>query len=601
VELEAPDTADLEDSLSETALTQSDLRENEMLEPTLTQPAGPVANLTSPVSGPKMPPPHEAPASRPQGHSDHPGRADAIAIARAAIHHLNGEPQRALETLQAVDRENETPDLLMARGYLQVELKHFEAGLETFNTLVALQPQSAEGLFQQGLCFHKLSRIAEALPSFEKAAAVRPDWIEIPLARAICHLNLKQYIAAMEQAEVCLKIETDYSPALSVKAVALHLTWEPERASALYQQVLRANPRCVQTLMNLVTLSLQQKKYEEVRHWSSELVSIQPENALALEGMAVAAFYRGDFENAHRYYEKLTQLMPDQTEHWLNLGTSLQKQSRIEEAAQAYAKACRVRPDSLNAHLYLGAALWKAGDLQAAAQTYETAAMRWPEREELTLSLSQVLEALHQNANAESVCTRFCERTPNRAPMWFRLGYLQWKRGAASEAVPSFERAVELHPGWTEAEINLALALQATGQVDRSESILESVLQREPNHAGALRAMATLALNQPGNAQKALDLHNKLIDLSEANEDVYFNCGVLAQSLNLPEDAIRYYREAIARRKNFAEALLNLGHVLSTIGQTAEAKNYWVPALELKPEFALTYFRRGMEPAGRRA
>jgi protein O-GlcNAc transferase len=135
--------------------------------------------------------------------------------------------------------------------------------------------------------------------------------------------------------------------------------------------------------------------------------------------------------------------------------------------------------------------------------------------------------------------------------------------------------------------------------LDRSQSILETVLTREPNHPGASRALASLALNQ-SRPEQALALHERLIALGEANEDVYFNCGVLAQGLNRPEEAIKYYREAIAVRKNFAEALLNLGHVLSTLGQTAEAKNYWVPALELKPEFALTYFRRGFEPAGKR-
>ncbi len=534
----------------------------------------------------------------PRAQSD-PNRADMVAIARAAIHHLNGDPVQALEALLAVGRENETVDLLISRGYLQVELKQFEAGWETFAKVVALQPASSEGWFQQGLCLHKLGRIPEALSCFEKAAPLRPDWIEIPLARAICHLSLKQYVAAMDQAELCLKLDPNYHPALSVKAVALHLTWEPEKAAVLYQQVLRANPGCVQTLMNLLTLALQQKKYDDVRQWATELMTAQPTNALAIEGMAVAAFYHSDFENARRYYEKLTELAPEMAEHWLNLGTTLQKQARLEDAAQAYGRAARVRPDSLNAHLYQGSALWKAGDLAGARAAYETAVMKWPDREELTLSLSQVLEGLNQTANAETVCAKFCERTANRAPVWFRLGYLQWKRGASDQAIASFETALELHPGWTEAEINLALACQATGQLDRSQSILEGVLTREPNHPGASRALASLALNQ-SRPEQALALHEKLIALGEANEDVYFNCGVLAQTLNRPEDAIKYYREAIAVRKNFAEALLNLGHVLSTLGQTAEAKNYWVPALELKPEFALTYFRRGFEPAGKR-
>jgi len=279
----------------------------------------------------------------------------------------------------------------------------------------------------------------------------------------------------------------------------------------------------------------------------------------------VAAFYRNDFENARRNYEKLTELAPEMAEHWLNLGTTLQKQSRLEESAHAYARACRVRPDSINAHVYLGAALWKAGDLTAACSAYEAAALKWPDREELTLSHSQVLEALDQSANAETVCAKFCERTPNRAAVWFRLGYLQWKRGAAEPAISSFESALQLHPGWTEAEINLALACQATGQLDRAQTLLEGVRHREPHHAGALRALATLTLKQ-SKQQQALDLHKQLIEMGEANEDVFFNCGVLAQGLNHPEDAIKYYREALALRKELRRSIaqprprpLNLG------------------------------------------
>jgi tetratricopeptide (TPR) repeat protein len=542
------------------------------------------------LAGPQVIPPTKIELSI-QSRSDS-GQSDATIIARAAIHHMNGETERALKTLLMVAQADETADLLIARGYIQVELKQFEPALDTFTRLVGMQPESAEALFQQGLCLQKLGRIAEAIPCFEKAAPLRSDWIEIPLARAICHLGLKQYPAALEQAEVCLKLDPGYPPALSAKAVALHLTWEPDRAAVLYQQVLQATPGCVQTLMNLVTLALQQKKYDDVRRWASELLTVQPENFLGLEGLAVEAFYRDDLESARSFYEKLAGLAPDTAEHWLNLGTTLQKQGRLRDASQAYARAARVRPDSLNTHLYLGASLWKAGDLAAARAVYETAILKWPEREELALSLSQVLEDLRLPSDAETVCAKFCERTPKLPAVWFRLGTLQWKRGAAEAAIVSFENALKLRPVWTEAGINLALACQAAGQLDRSQSILESVRSREPNHTGALRALASVTLSQ-SKTQEALDLHQQLIDSGEANEDVYFNCGVLAQSLNRPDDAMKYYRQAIDLRKNFAEALLNLGHVLATQGQTAEAKNYWVPALELKPEFALTYFRRG--------
>jgi hypothetical protein len=87
------------------------------------------------------------------------------------------------------------------------------------------------------------------------------------------------------------------------------------------------------------------------------------------------------------------------------------------------------------------------------------------------------------------------------------LGYLQWKRGAADR-----RSRVLVCPGtasgWTEAEINLALACQATGQMDRAQACSKR-FAAEPNHAGALRAGYAVLNREP---EQALDLHKQLID-----------------------------------------------------------------------------------------
>ena len=58
------------------------------------------------------------------------------------------------------------------------------------------------------------------------------------------------------------------------------------------------------------------------------------------------------------------------------------------------------------------------------------------------------------------------------------------------------------------------------------------------------------------------------------------------------EEAIKLYRDAIAQRPNFAEALLNLGHALKAKGHQDEAKTCWKQALEVKPELAQGYFEQ---------
>jgi tetratricopeptide (TPR) repeat protein len=49
----------------------------------------------------------------------------------------------------------------------------------------------------------------------------------------------------------------------------------------------------------------------------------------------------------------------------------------------------------------------------------------------------------------------------------------------------------------------------------------------------------------------------------------------------------------ITEEPEFAEALLNLGHALMSLGQEEEARSFWRRAIREKPELAQTYF----EPA----
>jgi protein O-GlcNAc transferase len=521
-----------------------------------------------------------------------PARADAGAIAKAAIHHLNGDLAAALQCLVSLEPELETEDVLKARGYLQLELGKYAAAAESYGSASKKDPAAAESWFQWGFCLYKLGDFADALKRFEKTASLGAAWIELPLAESMCLLGLKQYSKAIEKTDECLRLNQSYVPALFTKAVALQLTWNPEQAADLYGQVLGYDPKCVQAHMNLITLGLQQKKYALVEQYSARLLELQPDNPLALEGLAVSSFSKEDYDTARKWYTRLTETVPTQAEHWLNLGITLRKQSLLTEALHSFTRAREVRPDSIHAHTHLAETRWKLGDLTGARDCYQEAVTKWPDREELTLNLSHVLEELENMEAAVRVCEQFCSQKADKERVWFRLGYLQLKSGSAVASAESFARTLQLRPVWPESEVNLALACYTAGRFDRAEEVLLALLQREPDHLEASKGLATVSLSQD-NDERALGLHKKLLELGEKSADIYYNCGVLSHKLNRPDEAVGFYREAIAIRKDFPEALLNLGHVLKASGESDEAKSCWIPALELNPELALKYFRRG--------
>lgn len=531
------------------------------------------------------------PAQNPSGEPVIPARPDALPIANAAIFHLKGDLTSALRCLTTVAPALETADLLRARGYLQIELKDFAGAAESYAGAAARQPESVENWFQWGFSLQKAGRSAEALEKLEKAQSLGGSWIEIPLARSIALLGIKEYRRAISAAEECLVRDSGYVPALFAKAVALHLTWEIPHATEVYLTVLKHNPAHVPALMNLITAGMQQKKYDDVRRHAGALLQIEPQNTLAIEGLGIAAFATNDFGQAREHFKKLTELAPDQAEHWLNLGVSQRRLGLTAESIESFLRARQIRPDSVQAHTQLGDALWKSGDLAAARACYEAAVRKWPEREELTLSLSYILEELKAVAEAEQVCAEFCKRRSDRPQVWFRLGCLEWQRADTEGSLDSFGKALALQPVWLEAEINFGLANLAANRLDDAEKAFGSILEREPDNIEATKGLATAALARQQD-ERALGLHLRLLDLGEATADVHFNCGVLSHRLNRLKEAADHYRAALKIRNEFAEALLNLGHTLKSIGEGEQAKDFWIPALELQPEFALSYFSR---------
>jgi len=65
---------------------------------------------------------------------------------------------------------------------------------------------------------------------------------------------------------------------------------------------------------------------------------------------------------------------------------------------------------------------------------------------------------------------------------------------------------------------------------------------------------------------------------------------LLHQQSGNNDRALNCYQMAVEEEPEFAEALLNLGHVLKHAGQEEEALERWRKALELKPELAAGYF-----------
>src|SRR5438477_547789 len=173
-------------------------------------------------------------------------------------------------------------------------------GTQRWRRYVELKSVSQEG---EELATRTVAAGTRVNGTTQEAARAGSNWIETPLAIGICQLNLKHYNEAIASFEACLTLDSKYQPALFTKAVALHLTWNFDGAVKAYEAILAIDPRCEESLLNMISLGLQQKNFELIETYSKRLLDIKPGVPQALEGLAVSAFARGDFSVAEKHYK----------------------------------------------------------------------------------------------------------------------------------------------------------------------------------------------------------------------------------------------------------------------------------------------------------
>jgi protein O-GlcNAc transferase len=512
-------------------------------------------------------------------------------LAHAVIAHLKGDPAAALGLLDpGAASEKDVPETLAARAHLLTELKKYKEAVGEYEKLLALRPHYAEGHYQCGTCLYHLGRFEEALPYFARSSELDPTHVDTYLVKGICQLHLKRSEEALESFAKCLEKSPNLEAALLGKGVALQLAWEFDEATEVYKQVLRRNPNCEEAAVNLIALGMQRKDYAMVRQQAQSLLARNASAQPALEGLATAAFAEGKYEEAAGHYCRLVDLHSRNFDYWFNLGVTYQRMGQPLDSAAAYQNAASLRPDAIAAHINLAAVYHDMGDLQSSRQALDAALAVAPERTDLQYQRAVAMEEQGLTDEAETLYVELAERDiPEREDALFRAGYLKLQGGDYAGSVDCLRTCLQKRPEWNAAELNLALAYWKLGQYPQSQDVLLELLRREPGNVEAVRGMSANALEQKDTAN-ALRWHLCLQELGDRTPEVLQNTAILYQQSGDIDSAIRTYREAIAAKPDFAEALLNLGHAQQAAGDPQAARDSWVRALSLKPELARGYF-----------
>jgi tetratricopeptide (TPR) repeat protein len=174
---------------------------------------------------------------------------------------------------------------------------------------------------------------------------------------------------------------------------------------------------------------------------------------------------------------------------------------------------------------------------------------------------------------------------PDDAEAENSLGLALARVGRVQEAIARFERAVQLKPDYADAHSNLAVALVSAGRVQDANAHYERALQGKPEDAEVEKNLG-LALARVGRTQEAIAHFERAAQRKTQDAEVENNLGLALALVGRVQEAIAHFERAVQLKPDYADAANSLGVALVRVGRIQEAIAHFERAVRLKPDYA---------------
>lgn len=217
---------------------------------------------------------------------------------------------------------------------------------------------------------------------------------------------------------------------------------------------------------------------------------LAPKSAEVQVQWATALLRAGKPDEAKRAYARAIALDPKLVSAHVGLGHAHRRTGSLVEAHAAYAAALAIDPAASAAHTGRGILLFLEEDWEGAARSFDAALEIDPSDVDALVHLSQALVRLGRSDEAEARARAAIALRPNSAAAHAALGSVLLTLGHLKDATDAFEKAASLAPDNVRLATIAALMLAHSGPSTEACAILERLVERFPEDAGARDALA---------------------------------------------------------------------------------------------------------------
>jgi Flp pilus assembly protein TadD/cellulose biosynthesis protein BcsQ len=317
-------------------------------------------------------------------------------------------------------------------------------------------PDKPESYYFQGKLEELKGEYSKAIPFFQKATELKPDYQDAWFALGFAYNELQQYELALSAYLKATELKPDYQDAWFALGFAYNELQQYELALSAYLKATELKPDDREAWNNLGITYINVQQYELALNAYLKATELEPGDHTAWYNLGNTYNNLQQYELALNAHLKATELKPSDHVAWYNLGVTYHNLQQYELALNAYLKATKLKPDYNKAWYNLGVTYHNL-------QQYE-------------LALSAYLKAT--------------ELKPSDHVAWYNLGVTYHNLQQYELALNAYLKATELKPDDIRAWDNLGVAYNKLQQYELALNAHLKALSLAPNNANVLYNIA---------------------------------------------------------------------------------------------------------------
>ncbi|SMD34641.1 Predicted O-linked N-acetylglucosamine transferase, SPINDLY family [Reichenbachiella faecimaris] len=167
---------------------------------------------------------------------------------------------------------------------------------------------------------------------------------------------------------------------------------------------------------------------------------------------------------------------------------------------------------------------------------------------------------------------------------YHRLALIHAQKGQYKEAIPWFEKAVDIHPNHPAYKTNFAETLQRLNQNERAIQLLRQALEIDKEFLEAQQKLGTI-LKKIGQYEEASTLFKSIIEKESKFYPAFFQLGTLMLETGNYKSAKKYLKSSVTLNSKSVKALNNLAIAHQEWDEFDEAIACHEKALAVDPQY----------------